>query len=129
MEGSAHPGPGTANCLVRKFLLDVYIERMRYSFIDSIRGLAAIAVVLFHLNVVGLWQPSVYQLIVSHGWLGVPAFFVVSGFAVHGSARTSQDIKIFLSKRFWRIYPPYLASLLLVLLLIVERKLSTALTT
>lgn len=48
------------------------------------------------------------------GWIGVPIFFVVSGFCIHLSHQRSSDtrISLFYLKRFFRIYPPYLAALL-----------------
>lgn len=98
---------------------------MRYGFVDSIRGLAAIAVVLFHLNEVGVWQASLYQDLVKLGWLGVPAFFVVSGFAVSESRARCPTAFDFLQKRFWRIYPPYVASLAITLLAVAYQKFST----
>jgi peptidoglycan/LPS O-acetylase OafA/YrhL len=99
--------------------------RQRYVFIDTLRGLAACSVVLFHLNVVGLFPPSIYQTVVKHGWLGVTAFFVISGFAVHSSLMRLAKPAAFLSRRFWRIYPPYIASVLLVLVLVVGQKVMT----
>lgn len=78
----------------------------RYVVIDSLRGLAACSVILFHLNVVGLFPPGIYQTIVEHGWLGVTVFFVVSGFAVYSSLMRSANFTSFLSRRFWRIYLP-----------------------
>ena len=50
------------------------------------------------------------------GWMGVASFFVVSGFCVHLSwLRSGADgWKVFLGRRFLRIYPPYLAALLAV---------------
>jgi peptidoglycan/LPS O-acetylase OafA/YrhL len=94
-----------------------------YRFLDTLRGFAAMWVVVFHLNETRDWPPSVYQTIVSHGWLGVPIFFVISGFVVQASARRSNSVFGFLSRRFWRIYPPYLASVAIVLGVILGTKL------
>jgi peptidoglycan/LPS O-acetylase OafA/YrhL len=99
-------------------------ELHRYQFIDTLRGFAAIGVAVFHFNVVGNFQPTIYQTIAWHGWLGVIAFFVISGFVVQMSLERSKDVKTFLSRRFWRIYPPYLASLFVVLSFVAARKLS-----
>src|SRR5271165_1694793 len=78
----------------------------RYLFIDTLRGLSACWVVLFHLNEVGLFPESMYQSIVQHGWLGVTSFFIISGFSVHLSLLRSKSVAYFLGRRFWRIYPP-----------------------
>jgi peptidoglycan/LPS O-acetylase OafA/YrhL len=107
---------------------------MRFKSIDSLRGLAASAVVFYHL-----WnrfypgatsQNASFFIphgIVGHiaffafgfGYLGVDLFFVVSGFCIHlpqalkfnktGSDKLS--IPKFAKRRFWRLYPAYFASL------------------
>jgi len=52
------------------------------------------------------------------GWTGVQLFLLISGFLIHlgflkGEAQGSPlNIRTFLSKRFWRIYPPYLLTVL-----------------
>lgn len=52
------------------------------------------------------------------GWTGVQLFLLISGFLIHlgfvkGEAKgLPLDVRSFLSKRFWRIYPPYLLTLL-----------------
>ena len=55
----------------------------------------------------------------SLGWAGVSVFFVVSGFCIHLShlrdASSGRGFMIFFIKRFWRIYPPYLAAVVLFL--------------
>lgn len=50
---------------------------------------------------------------VTFGWIGVPVFFVVSGFCIHLSHMKSPDprVSVFYLKRFFRIYPPYLVAL------------------
>jgi peptidoglycan/LPS O-acetylase OafA/YrhL len=75
----------------------------RYVFIGTLRALAACSVVLFHLNVVRVFPPGIYHSVVKHGWLGVTAFFVISGFAVHSSLMRSTNPAAFLGRRFWRI--------------------------
>jgi peptidoglycan/LPS O-acetylase OafA/YrhL len=39
----------------------------RYTFIDSLRGLAACSVALFHFNEIGVFSTSLYQTVVSYG--------------------------------------------------------------
>ncbi len=48
------------------------------------------------------------------GWLGVPIFFVISGFCIHLSHERSarKDFTTFFIRRFFRIYPAYLVALL-----------------
>jgi peptidoglycan/LPS O-acetylase OafA/YrhL len=92
----------------------------REEWVDWARGLAAVAVAFYHFNQA---QPGTgwFGSLVSHGWLGVPVFFVLSGYCIQLAARRSQDWRRFLIARFFRIYPPYLASLALVALLIAWR--------
>ncbi len=49
---------------------------------------------------------------VTFGWVGVTIFFVVSGFCIHLSFSRQADWPTFFTRRFFRIYPPYLAALL-----------------
>lgn len=50
------------------------------------------------------------------GWLGVILFFIISGFLIHyvtlKKGIENFEAKLFFNKRFWRIYPPYLITLL-----------------
>lgn len=93
----------------------------RMAFLDGIRGLAALYVVLHH-TWLGTWQdfPSnqgpfwVGWLVYGH--LGVAVFIVVSGFSLGmGPARNAHrlpnGIRVFLRRRAWRILPPYWAAL------------------
>jgi peptidoglycan/LPS O-acetylase OafA/YrhL len=66
-------------------------------------------------------------LALGFGYLGVPLFFVVSGFCIHlpqarsraaGSA-AQPDWGRFFRRRLWRLYPPYLCSLALGALLLL----------
>lgn len=72
------------------------------------------------LNWDGWWRsfdapPSFLAMLpVTFGWIGVPVFFVVSGFCIHLSYQraTDKSVSVFYLKRFFRIYPPYLVALL-----------------
>jgi peptidoglycan/LPS O-acetylase OafA/YrhL len=97
--------------------------------IDQLRGLAALAVVVCHLsvsafqgvpNLAGPPWPWL-ELVLGFGYLGVPLFFVISGFCIHlpqaralataGPAGVAPAWPRFFARRFWRLYPPYLAAL------------------
>ncbi len=69
--------------------------------IQSLRALAALAVVLFHISMVcgGWWYK---------GWMGVDIFFVISGF-IMGTVGTHDRPKVFLLKRAIRLVPLYWA--------------------
>jgi peptidoglycan/LPS O-acetylase OafA/YrhL len=54
---------------------------------------------------------------ISYGWSGVNLFLIISGFLIHLGYLKNKDkfnLKSFYSKRFWRIYPPYILVLLVV---------------
>jgi peptidoglycan/LPS O-acetylase OafA/YrhL len=57
-----------------------------------------------------------------YGWLGVEVFFVISGFVIpysmhRGGYRVSQHFWRFLAKRLARLEPPYLVSIVVVVIL------------
>lgn len=97
---------------------------------NTIRGLAITAVALIHclgaafytdqLPWHGVWRSfevgRLFLLLtpLTYGWAGVAIFFVVSGFCVHLSHQRSgsKDWTTYATRRFFRIYPPYLATLL-----------------
>jgi len=92
--------------------------------IDMLRGLAAIAVCYFHFthgNPNLLAESNLLYKTGRYGFLGVDVFFVISGFvipyAMHRANYNIRNIGTFLSKRFIRIEPPYLLSIILVLFL------------
>ena len=107
--------------------------RGRWKRVDQLRGLAALAVVVCHLavsayreapNLAGGPWPWL-ALILGFGYLGVPLFFVISGFCIHlpqaralaRATPTAPDWRRFFARRFWRLYPPYLAALVVALAL------------
>lgn len=97
----------------------------RGDWLDTLRGIAASAVVFCHLNAGWTRAPSIYHSLVGHGYLGVAVFFVLSGYLIVQSALRQPQWKPFLIRRWWRIYPPYLASLAVVLLVVALRKVLT----
>lgn len=91
------------------------MENRNY-IVDILRFIAVTWVALFHFNETTAFQHNWYRLIVKHGHLGVPIFFVISGYCIALSANHSTSVKDFLVRRFFRIYPIYWISLLIVLL-------------
>src|SRR5678810_864001 len=102
--------------------------------IDALRGAAALGVVLYHAVEQGkhvlpnnlLQYPiRLVQFASSYGYIGVFLFFVISGFCIHLQwARTKAagfepEIRFisFWKRRIRRLYPPYIITLLLFLLL------------
>ncbi len=98
-----------------------------------LRGLAALAVVAGHAFY--MWRPGpdawlgwrVLDRVIAQGYLGVPLFFVISGFCIHmpwarkWSEAAAQDIRWydFWKRRIRRLYPPYLAALLVAMSLVL----------
>ncbi len=100
----------------------------RYASVDSWRGLSCVLLVLFHASFyvpglplgesfrsgawadIGLW-------LVKKAWIGVPIFFVVSGYCIATSVdrlkMEEKPVRRFLVRRFHRIYPPLWAALAL----------------
>lgn len=92
----------------------------RNRMVDVLRGASAIAVALFHFNEPYPALPDFYHRLLKWGWLGVPVFFVVSGFCV-AAARSKSELGPFWVRRLARILPPYWASLGVVLGVIALR--------
>lgn len=71
----------------------------RYELMDGLRGLAALAVVLFHL---GLMEGGHYAVML---------FFVISGYCIAAATETCRrngaSFGSFMRRRLHRIYPPY----------------------
>jgi peptidoglycan/LPS O-acetylase OafA/YrhL len=94
----------------------------RFALVDSLRGVAATAVVVFHLYEQNLLRharapfPEPFHTLFSHGYLGVYVFFVLSGFVIAHSIReeriTGAFIGRFLLRRSLRLDPPYWAAIL-----------------
>lgn len=101
--------------------------------IDFLRGLAIILVFIYHAQLVffpgyevsdynknGILNIHDFKSLIlnfspsAYGWTGVELFLIISGFLIHlGFLKNQKKFKIitFYSKRFWRIYPPYLLTL------------------
>ena len=95
----------------------------RFSVLDALRGVAALAVCWYHFtNGNTTFLPEgVLKSSGSFGWLGVEMFFVISGFiipyALHRSDYRLPDYGVFLLKRVIRLDPPYLVGIFIVIVL------------
>lgn len=91
----------------------------RNHFLDALRGVAALLVLATHLqsSIVGFYpsgwlaaHPAVAR-VMEHGAIGVDVFFLISGFIVFLAARrviyAGRGVRVFLLKRFLRIFLPY----------------------
>lgn len=85
----------------------------RFIALDSLRGVAAIAVMLFHMGPFG-WLAGLRFL--RNGWLMVDFFFVLSGFVIAASygERLARGFsrKHFLALRLGRVVPLHIATVL-----------------
>jgi peptidoglycan/LPS O-acetylase OafA/YrhL len=91
----------------------------RLQSIDTLRGVAAFAVAAYHL--IGYQfaaNPSVFLILPGYGFTGVYLFFVISGFCIHLRYARGKEVdwKAFWKRRIIRLYPAYLASIVLYLL-------------
>lgn len=74
---------------------------------SGLRALAVIGVILYHLD------PNHF----GGGYLGVPIFFVLTGYLVTNQIMTARrrfgffDVRVFYQRRFKRLYPPLIAML------------------
>ncbi|WP_052715649.1 acyltransferase family protein [Devosia chinhatensis] len=88
--------------------------------IDIFRGIAILMVVLFHftarlpetaLNITdGAPWPVFF------GWVGVYFFFIISGYCIFMTLERSSSVGQFLARRFSRIYPTFVAAVVLLFL-------------
>lgn len=89
--------------------------------LDIARGIAALGVFLFHISDGLRESMPAMASIFRFGSLGVPLFFVISGYVISASAdailRKNESANAFLKRRFLRIYPPFWCSILVVLAL------------
>lgn len=85
----------------------------KLSLVQVLRGLAALIVVLHHINsstqfyLQSNWLNGFFKV----GWFGVDFFFVLSGFIMfyihHKDLENRTNVKLFFKKRFTRIFPIY----------------------
>jgi peptidoglycan/LPS O-acetylase OafA/YrhL len=94
----------------------------RIQYLDGLRGIAIIVVVLTHF-----WGPGWGKLlpfgnefngirIVRQGWVGVELFFLISGFVILLTVERCNGIADFLVRRWLRLFPAMLLVTLLTLL-------------
>lgn len=94
---------------------------IRYQTLDAVRGIACLMLMFYHATFYAehSWvssDPSTWTWggfainLVGRLWMGVPIFFVVSGYCIAASIdslrRKPHSIRNFFYRRFHRIYPP-----------------------
>lgn len=92
----------------------------KYHLLDAFRGLACLGVLVFHATLYGTLDESTpaqgpLATLVSEAckkmFIGVPIFFVISGYCITASSesamRREHPLRGYFKRRFRRIYPPY----------------------
>ncbi|WP_417536082.1 acyltransferase family protein [Methylophaga sp.] len=93
------------------------MERKAFVFLDGIRGIAALLVVMTH-------APNFFMIWKNHTYLAVDIFFILSGFVIALAYENKLITKKltfseFVKKRFVRLYPIYFVSLCIAFFLAV----------
>lgn len=94
----------------------------RIQFLDGLRGIAILMVVLYH-TYSSVWKEftpfyaTSYDFpLVKFGDLGVPLFFIISGFVIVMTLEKCQSLSEFMFKRWLRLFPAMLIATLLILI-------------
>ena len=108
----------------------------RIPSLDGLRALSISLVLLGHLRGTAGLPPSANQALLA-AWrigdlanFGVRVFFVISGFLITGillrelDASGNISLRRFYSRRAWRIFPPYVAFLVVVATLVAGRQIA-----
>ncbi|MEV0387518.1 acyltransferase [Nonomuraea sp. NPDC050643] len=85
------------------------------AWLDALRGIAAVAVLAEHLLQVAM--PALRPYWCNLGIYGVMVFFLVSGYIIPASLERRGDLRAFWISRAFRLYPLYLAVIVLTLAL------------
>ena len=97
-------------------LCSAWLALKKIDELESIRGLAALLVVFFHLP---KWHPLLDNGLINNSYLMVELFFVLSGFVIFNAygenIQTKQALLRFQFLRFGRLYPVHLIFLFVTL--------------
>jgi peptidoglycan/LPS O-acetylase OafA/YrhL len=97
-------------------------HRLKINELESLRGLAALLVVFFH---VPKWNSALDVGIINNGYLMVELFFVLSGFVIFNSygnnIKSTRDLVRFQFLRFGRLYPVHILFVLIFLLIEIAK--------
>ena len=103
------------------------MEQGRVVILDALRAIAALSVCLYHFvcTTTGYITDPTVLTIFSNGKYGVQMFFVISGFVIPMSMYKGnyslKKIGTFFAKRLSRLEPPYIFSLVLVVVILAIR--------
>lgn len=95
---------------------------IRFTLLDITRFGAAMSVVLYHYSdSLSSDNSSFFSIASQFGYLGVPLFFIISGFVISASAMHRSGLAFAVS-RFVRLYPAYWASIIITLSVVYVTK-------
>jgi peptidoglycan/LPS O-acetylase OafA/YrhL len=98
--------------------MQIKLDRIQY--LDGLRGLAIVSVVLFHAYVAypeHLPFGDKYAVLpIRLGWQGVELFFLISGFVILMTLERCSSLLQFLMRRWLRLFPAMLIASLIILL-------------
>lgn len=91
----------------------------RIAFLDGLRGIAILLVVLFHAysrypDIVPYKDSYKYFPLFEYGFLGVQLFFLLSGFVILMTLERSKNFFSFMYKRWIRLFPAMLIATILI---------------
>lgn len=101
------------------------VAKSRNHTIDLLRFVSAAYVALFHFNAPLQFNGGWYAAFCNRGNLGVPVFFIISGYCIRLAHKHTKTPCEFIIRRLFRIFPPYWFSLLVVVLCILILKITT----
>ena len=96
-----------------KLPLAVGADQHRLKFLDGLRGVAIFSVILFHSyarwpKLVPFGSEFKNVPLFSYGWLGVELFFLISGFVIFMTLKKPQISRVFIPRRWFRLFPAML---------------------
>jgi peptidoglycan/LPS O-acetylase OafA/YrhL len=88
---------------------NLQVNHGRLQVLDSIRGISALMVVLYHFTTAYFmeFKHPYFPFQLSIGHFGVQSFFILSGFVIFMSIAHVNSAKEFIIKRIIRLYPSY----------------------
>jgi len=87
--------------------------RQRIDFLDGLRGLAIVMVMLFHAyarwpELVPYGTSYAQVPLFRYGWMGVQLFFLISGFVIFLTLEKTRNFPDFMTRRWLRLFPAML---------------------
>lgn len=83
--------------------METISKNERYKALDSLRGIAALMIVLFHFTMLKPQSEYGFKLMTT----GVDLFFIISGFVIFLSINNANNLKEFIKNRVIKLFPTY----------------------